>query len=207
MKKILLHACCAPCTAGVYEQLKDNFNVTLFWYNPNIFPKAEHDRRLNELLNFCDEKNIRIMVGDYNWSEEHGYWLQVIKGLEKEPERGKRCEVCYKMRLEATAAVAAQANDHHSHDEFSAKGGPAYGWDFFGAELSISPHKNSEAINEIGKKVATEFDASHSRVGGNPLKYFEADFKKNDGFLKASKISKELKLYRQDYCGCEFSER
>ena len=186
MKKILLHACCAPCTVGVYEQLKDNFNVTLFWYNPNIFPKAEHDRRLNELLNLCDEKNIRIIVGDYDWSEEHGYWLQVIKGLEKEPERGERCEVCYKMRLEATAAIAAQANDHHEGE-----------FDFFAAELSISPHKNSEAINEIGKKVAEEFG----------LKYFEADFKKNDGFLKASKISKTLKLYRQDYCGCEFSKR
>jgi len=184
-QKILLHACCAPCTAGVYDQLKDEFDVTLFWYNPNIFPKAEHDRRLNELMNFCDEKNIRIMVGDYDWVGEHAYWLEMTKGLEDEPERGKRCNVCYKMRLEAVAAVAAQANDHHEGE-----------FDFFGAELSISPHKNSEMINKIGLTIAEEFG----------IDYFVADFKKNNGFKKASEISEELKLYRQDYCGCEFNQ-
>ncbi|MCX6810587.1 MAG: epoxyqueuosine reductase QueH [Candidatus Berkelbacteria bacterium] len=184
-KKILLHACCAPCTAGVWNQLKDDFEVTLFWYNPNIFPKAEHDRRLNELLNFCDQKNIRIMVGDYNWVEEHAYWLETAKGLEDEPEKGKRCEACYKMRLEAVAAVAAQANDHHDGE-----------FDFFGAELSISPHKNSEMINEIGNNIAEEFG----------INFFKADFKKNDGFKKGAQIFKKLNLYRQDYCGCEFSQ-
>src|SRR3990172_1140640 len=110
-KKILLHACCAPCTAGVYQQLKDDFEVRLFWYNPNIFPKAEHDRRLTELLNFCDKLNIKILIGDYDWGEEHAFWLKKIKGLESEPERGKRCEVCYQMRLEATAIVAGQFNN------------------------------------------------------------------------------------------------
>ncbi|PIU24108.1 recombinase [Candidatus Berkelbacteria bacterium CG08_land_8_20_14_0_20_39_8] len=184
-QKILLHACCAPCTAGVYYQLIDEFDVTLFWYNPNIFPKVEHDRRLNELLNFCDSQNIRAFIGDYDWSEEHAFWLESVKGLEKEPEKGKRCGICYKVRLEATAAIAAQANDHHPKT-----------FDYFGAELSISPHKDAEVINRIGKKIAED----------SGIKYYLADFKKNDGYKKGCQISKELKLYRQNYCGCEFSQ-
>lgn len=185
-QKILLHACCAPCTAGVYQQLIDDFDITLFWYNPNIFPKVEHDRRLNELLNFCDQENIRIIVGDYDWSEEHGYWLEEIKGLEKEPERGKRCEKCYQMRLEATAVIAAQSNDHHDGE-----------FDLFGAELSISPHKDAKMINEIGDKVGEKFG----------IDFYISDFKKNDGFKKASEISSKYKMYRQNYCGCEFSKK
>lgn len=186
MKKILLHACCAPCTAGVYEQLKDDFEITLFWYNPNIFPKAEHDRRLKELLDFCDSKNIKILVGDYDWAEEHDYWTTLINGLEEEPEKGKRCEICYKMRLEATAAVAAGVNDHHPG-----------AYDYFGAELSVSPHKSSDRINEIGEEVGKELG----------IDFYVADFKKNDGYKKGCEISKENNLYRQDYCGCEFSMR
>lgn len=182
-KKILLHACCAPCTAGVYEQIKTDYDVILFWYNPNIFPKAEHDRRLNELLNYCDKENIKIIYGDYSWKDEHNFWLEEIKGLENEPEKGKRCEICYKIRLEATAATASQINDHHKK------------YDLFGAELSISPHKNSAMINQIGKELSIKYG----------IDFFEANFKKNDGFLKASKKSKELNLYRQTYCGCEFS--
>lgn len=183
-KKILLHACCAPCSVGVYNQLKDDFDIRLFWYNPNIFPKTEHDQRLNELLNFCDKEEIKIIVGDYDWHEEHKYWLDLIKGLEKEPERGRRCKKCYQMRLEATAAIAMQANTHHKNE-----------FDLFAAELSISPHKDAKMINEIGERVGKKFG----------IPFYFADFKKNDGFLKASKISKKLNLYRQDYCGCEFS--
>ena len=185
-KKILLHACCAPCTVGVYEQLKNNFNITLFWYNPNIYPKAEHDRRLTELLNFCVELNIRILVGDYSWEEEHDYWLSQIKGLEDEPERGARCQKCYKIRLEATAAIAASSNDHHEGT-----------FDYFGVELSVSPHKEAKTINEVGDRVAKKFG----------LEFYSTDFKKNEGAKKASEISKKYKLYRQDYCGCEFSKK
>lgn len=195
-KKILLHACCAPCAAGVYTQLKADFEITLFWYNPNIFPKAEHDRRLNELLNFCDRENIRIMFGDYDWVEEHGFWIQVVKGLEDEPECGKRCEKCFETRLEATAAVAAQANDHHDHNEFSAKGGPAYGWNLFGTTLSISPHKEAKMINEIGERVGKKFEVD----------FYISNFKKQDGSKKAAEISLKNKMYRQHYCGCEFSK-
>jgi predicted adenine nucleotide alpha hydrolase (AANH) superfamily ATPase len=194
-KKILLHACCAPCTAGVCEQLKSEFDVTLFWYNPNIFPKAEHDRRLSELINFCDKENIKIIVGEYDWDEEHNYWLELIKGLEKEPERGKRCQICYQMRLEATAALAAQANDHHDGE-----------FNYFAAELSISPHKNSKTINEIGDKISKKLTTSHPREGGDLLRYYSADFKKDDGAKLASEISSKNNLYRQDYCGCEFSK-
>lgn len=183
-KKILLHACCAPCTVGVYEQLKDKYDITLFWYNPNIFPKDEHDRRLNELLNYCDDNEIKILVGDYFWEEEHNFFLQRAKGLEKEPERGKRCEACYGLRLEATAAVAASSNDHHEGT-----------FDLIGTELSISPHKEVEMINKIGTKISREYG----------LEFQKSDFKKNDGYKKSCQISKELNLYRQDYCGCEFS--
>lgn len=185
-KKILLHACCAPCTAGVYEQLKKNFNITLFWYNPNIYPRSEHDRRLTELLNFCDEKNIRIIIGDYLWEDEHNFWLKKIKGLENEPERGKRCEICYKVRLDATATIAKSANDHHENT-----------FDLIGAELSISPHKEATMINTIGEKVAKKYD----------LKFLSVDFKKSDGYKKSCELSKEYNLYRQKYCGCEFSVR
>ena len=184
--KILLHACCAPCTAGVFDQLKNNYDITLFWYNPNICPKSEHDRRLNELLNFCDSKNIRIIVGDYLWEDEHNFWLKKIKGLENEPERGKRCKICYKIRLEATATIAKNANDHHENT-----------FDLIGAELSISPHKEATMVNAIGEKVAKKYD----------LKFLSSNFKKNDGYKKSCDLSKKYKLYRQNYCGCEFSIR
>ena len=185
-QKILLHACCAVCTAGVYDRLKNDYDVTFFWYNPNIFPKAEHDRRLNELLNFCDKLGIKILFGDYSWEDEHNYWLKKIKGLEDEPERGQRCEKCFQIRLEATAIIAAQTNKHHTNS-----------YDFFSAELSISPHKNAEMINKIGERVGEKFGIS----------FYSADFKKQDGFQKANKISKKYNLYRQSYCGCEFSRQ
>ena len=167
---ILLHACCAPCTTGVYEQLNKNYEITLFWYNPNIYPKAEHDRRLNELLNFCDLKNIRIIVGDYLWEDEHNFWLKKTKGLENELERGRRCKFCYKIRLKNT-------------------------FDLIGAELSISPHKEARMVNTIGEKVAKKYD----------LKFLSTDFKKNDGHKISCELSKKHGLYRQNYCGCEFS--
>jgi len=200
MKKgILLHACCAVCTAGVYDQLKNDYNITLFWYNPNIFPKAEHDRRLTELLNFCDKLDIKIIIGDYFWQEEHKYWLKTIKGLEGEPERGRRCEICYKLRLEATAAVAGQINNHHPNS-----------FDYFGAELSVSPHKNAEMINRIGERVEKGVHSTRQSLAQDAeqkMKYLLSNFKKRGGFQKASEISKKYKLYRQGYCGCEFSRR
>lgn len=200
-KKILLHACCAVCTAGVYEQLKSEFDVTLFWYNPNIFPKAEHDQRLTELLNFCDQLNIKIIIGEYDWHEEHKYWLKLIKGWEREPERGKRCDLCYRMRIEATASIAVQANDHHSGE-----------FDFFGAELSVSPHKNAKMINEIGERVEKDVHSTlrHRRIAqdaGQELKYLPSNFKKYGGAHMALEISKKYNLYRQNYCGCEFSQK
>lgn len=184
--KILLHACCAPCTTGVYEQLKKNYEITLFWYNPNIFPKAEHDRRLTELLNFCDGKNIKILIGDYLWEDEHKFWLKKITGMENEPERGERCQICYKIRLEATAAIAKRVNDHHKNT-----------FNLVGTELSVSPHKDSEMINQIGSKV----------VRNSGIGFLSADFKKNDGYKKSCELSKKYKLYRQNYCGCEFSAK
>ena len=196
-KRILLHACCAVCTAGVYEQLKNDFEINLFCYNPNIAPKTEHDRRLNELLNYCDKIGVEVIIGDYSWQEEHDFWLRLIKGKEAEPEKGlpaefgykwqagKRCQICYKMRLEAPAAVATEINKHHKNE-----------FDYFAAELSISPHKDAEKMNQIGQKLAKKYG----------IKYLDSDFKKNDGFKIASEISKKENLYRQNYCGCEFSK-
>ncbi|MCX6812798.1 MAG: epoxyqueuosine reductase QueH [Candidatus Berkelbacteria bacterium] len=186
MKKILLHSCCAPCTAGVIEQLKDDFEPTLFWYNPNIFPQSEHDRRLNELLNFADDLGIKVLYGDYDYQSEHKFWLKKIAGFEDEPERGRRCEICYRLRLEATAEMAAAINKYHP-DSF----------DLFGAELSISPHKDSEMINIIGEKIGKKYH----------LNFLSANFKQNDGFKKSLEVSKSHNLYRQNYCGCEFSRK
>lgn len=178
-KTILLQACCAPCTSGVWQKLKNDYDIILFWYNPNIAPKEEHDRRRDELIRFANKIGVKILVGSYDYEHEHKYWLNLVSGLENEPERGRRCEICYKMRLEATAFL----NDERK-------------FDFFGTELSISPHKDAEKINQIGLELEKE----------HQTKYFVADFKKADGFKNSLILSKEHSLYRQSYCGCEYSK-
>ncbi|HPA25332.1 MAG TPA: epoxyqueuosine reductase QueH [bacterium] len=182
MPKILLHSCCAPCGGQVINELKaQGFEVTVFFYNPNIFPIEEYEIRKNEIEKFCQSQNVEFIAEDYN----HKKWLEFIKGLEKEPEGGPRCFKCYEFRLQETAKYAKENN-----------------FEYFASTLSISPHKNAEKINEIGREVV------FSLLTGDVMPhliFYEADWKKHDGFKKSCELSKTHNFYRQKYCGCEFS--
>jgi len=174
--KLLLHICCVGCGVYIAQILKEEFEVVFYFYNPNIFPQDEYEKRLEETKKIAKEYNIELMVGDYN----HDVWLGKVKGYEKEPERGKRCEICYQDRLENTASRA---------DELGA--------DFFATTLSISPHKDFSKISSIGKNLENKYK----------INFLDKDFKKQDGYKKSVELSKKLNLYRQNYCGCEFSIR
>ena len=174
MKKILLHSCCAPCSAHVIQELSKEYKVTLFYFNPNIFPEEEYQKRLAEAKNYLKKIEIDLIEGEYN----HDLWLEKIKGYENEPERGKRCQICYQMRLAKTASKAKEL-----------------GFDVFCSTLSISPHKDAEMINKIGQKLSEEYK----------IEYLESNWKKQECFKKACDISREEGFYRQEYCGCEFS--
>jgi len=134
--KMLLHACCAPCSSSVVERLQDDYDLTIFYYNPNIHPEKEYRIRRDELVRWCDELNLPLMVSDYDPQSWHDY----IAGYEQEPERGERCTLCYQMRLERTARQAV-----------------AGGFDVFSTVLSISPHKDALRINRLGNQVAERF--------------------------------------------------
>ena len=174
MKKILLHSCCAPCSAHVIKELQKEYEVTLFYFNPNIFPQEEYQKRLKEAKDYLQKIKVDLIEGEY----DHDLWLEQIKGYENEPERGKRCHICYRYRLEKTAVQAKEL-----------------GSDVFCSTLSISPHKDAEMINKIGQELSEKH-----KIG-----YLESDWKKQEGFKKACDISKEEGFYRQEYCGCEFS--
>ncbi len=177
---LLLHACCAPCSSYIIELLRDYFKITLYFYNPNIYPKEEHDRRLNELKLFVERfdsnNEINLIEEKYTPLE----FATCVSGLEDEREGGARCFKCYDLRLSRTAVKA-------SDDKF----------DYFCTTLSISPHKNAEKINEIGKELSNIYDA----------KFLFSNFKKKNGFKRSLELSKKYDLYRQDYCGCEYSIR
>ncbi|HNV97411.1 MAG TPA: epoxyqueuosine reductase QueH [bacterium] len=174
MKKLLLHVCCAPCSAYVIDQLQKDYDVILFYFNPNIYPEIEYEIRKNESENYAKKLNINFVEKKI----DHNIWLEKIKGFENEPERGKRCFICYKYRLEETAKYAEEN-----------------GFDIFTSTLSISPHKDSAMINQAGYEVSKTFN----------MEYLESDWKKDGGFKKSCEISKENDFYRQNYCGCEFS--
>ncbi len=174
MKKILLHSCCAPCSVHVIQELIKEYKVTLFYFNPNIFPEEEYQKRLVEAKNYLEKNKVDLIVGEYNYD----LWLEQIKGYENEPEKGKRCHICYRYRLKKTAQKAKEL-----------------GFDTFCSTLSISPHKDAKMINKIGLELSKEYNIS----------YLESDWKKQEGFKKACDISKEEGFYRQSYCGCEFS--
>lgn len=176
--RLLLHTCCGPCAlypAGAL--IKQGYAVTLFFYNPNIQPEVEYYRRLDELKKYLPSHgNLRLIEGRY----EPLNWLSAVKGLANEPERGKRCELCYEYRLAATAQLTAEKN-----------------FDYFGSTLSISPHKDAHKINSLGEMLAEKF----------AVKFFVKDWKKNDGFKTACQLAREANFYRQNYCGCIFSRR
>ncbi len=174
--KLLLHICCGPCATEVVRRLKDEYEVVGFFYNPNIYPIDEYQRRLAEVQRLATSRDVSIEVGGY----DHPRFLELVRGLEDEPEGGGRCRVCFRMRLEQTARKAVET-----------------GCLVAASTLTIGPNKRADVINPIGRDVC----AAHG-VG-----FMEADWKKKDGFRRSVKMSRELDLYRQDYCGCEFSMR
>lgn len=175
--KIVLHACCGICSGYPVSSLIDaGYQVVVYFYNPNIYPAEEYQKRLDAERTLCAHFGCELFEEEYNPEE----FYRVANGLELEPERGKRCDKCFELRLKKTA-------------EFT----KSRGIKTFTTSIVISPHKNFQKLSEIGQQIAKE----------NDLEFLAIDFKKKDGFLKTNKISKELGLYRQNYCGCKFSLR
>ncbi len=177
MTKLLLHACCAPCSAYSIQYFKnEGYEVTLYFYNPNIYPKAEHDRRLEELKRFCEAENYQLIIEEPDFAN----WFDRILGLENEPEKGARCKVCFDIRLDKTAQKAKEL-----------------GFKNFTTTLSISPHKSYETICAVGLTLEEKY----------AIKFLPVNLKKKDGYKKSVALSQEYGFYRQDYCGCKFSLR
>lgn len=176
---LLLHACCAPCSSYCLEYLTQYFDITVYFYNPNISESDEYRMRKEELKRFVSEytfeNEVRIIEGDYNPDE----FYQTARGLEKCPERGERCMKCYALRLRKTALLAKKLNS-----------------DYFCTTLSISPLKDAAAINEIGYRLEKETGVS----------WLPSDFKKKEGYKRSIELSGEYGLYRQNYCGCIYSK-
>lgn len=176
--KLLLHSCCAPCSSYVILYLSQYFEITVFFYNPNIMPDLEYKRRLDEQIRLIEtittKYPITFIEGDY----DSNLFLEQVKGLEKEPEGSIRCFKCYQMRLEQTAKLASTGI-----------------YDYFTTTLTVSPYKNATKINEIGKNLEENHD----------VKYLYSDFKKRNGYKESIKLSEKYNLYRQHYCGCPFS--
>ena len=183
---LLLHACCGPCSSYVIEYLSLFFDITIFYYNPNIYPQAEYERRLNELQNFLPrfvpaiKNKVKLVVSTYE-TKDFFEATNVLKevSLQEEEEKGVRCRRCYEFRMKKAYAYAFENK-----------------FDWFCTTLSISPFKDSVMINEIGKELA----------GDDSPQFLTSDFKKKGGFLRSLELSKEYGLYRQDYCGCLYSK-
>lgn len=177
---LLLHACCAPCSSYVLEYLSRYFQITLFFYNPNIYPPKEYDFRLTELERLVQEmglhSDIRVLHGRYEPRE----FTDMARGMESAPEGGERCRGCYALRLAEAARVAADEK-----------------FDYYTTTLSISPHKNAQWINELGEEMGARYGVRH----------LPSDFKKRNGYKRSCALSVQYDLYRQSYCGCVFSKR
>ena len=182
MQKIVLHFCCGPCGAGVIEPLSAQFRITGYFYNPNIWPEEEYEKRRGSAKKIAKVTKIEMIAGPYEnfmFEEKVERLLRYARNdCNYQKEGGKRCLLCYRLRLEKTAAFAKEN-----------------GIDTFTTTLSISPHKKADSINAIGVEIAK----------AHGLNFYEADFKKNNGFAKSVRLSKELGLYRQKYCGCQDS--
>ena len=179
-KRILLHSCCAPCSSAVITFLTNYFDITILYYNPNISPIEEYDKRKEEqirLINSIDKiGKIDIIDCDY----DNNIYEEMIKGYEDCPERGARCTICFNLRLEKAAKIATENN-----------------YDYFCSTLTVSPYKNANLINQIGKDLGEKYN----------VKWLYSDFKKAEGYKKSIELSKKYNLYRQDYCGCIYSQR
>ncbi len=175
---LLLHSCCAPCSSYVLEYLSNYFEITTFYYNPNIYPESEYTKRILEqqtlIAKMRTQHPIAFMAGAYDKDR----FYEMARGMEHLKEGGERCFRCYELRLREAAEVAKKC-----------------GFDYFATTLSISPFKNAVRLNEIGLRLSKEFGVA----------YLPSDFKKKNGYKRSIELSKKYGLYRQDYCGCEFS--
>lgn len=175
-EELLLHVCCAPCSTYVIDVLSEVYSVIAFFYNPNIHPEDEYERRLYEVRRYTALHDIPLIVGE----ADRSVWHNHVRGLEEEPEGGKRCEKCFAIRLFKTAACASER-----------------GIGLFTTTLTVSPHKDFRTIQHIGREAA--------RCSG--VSFLAMDFKQNDGYRKSCLLSKQYSLYRQRYCGCLYSVR
>ena len=178
--RVLLHSCCGPCSSAVLEYITQYFDVTLLWYNPNLYPKEEFDRRFRTQVELIEKMGLadKVNILAEPWKSEDYY--RRVKGLENEPEGGKRCAECFRLRLLETARLAKH-----------------YGYDYFCTTLTLSRHKDAVLINTIGEEIARAVGVS----------WLPSDFKKRNGENRSIELSEQYGLYRQLYCGCEFSLR
>lgn len=176
---LLLHCCCAPCSSYVLEYLSEYFQITAFFYNPNIDPESEYTKRILELQRLISSMNLKHPVSFIAGQYDSDRFYEMAKGLEHVKEGGERCFKCYELRLREAAEIAKEG-----------------GFEYFTTTLSISPHKNAQKLNEIGKRLAEEYG----------VEYLLSDFKKKNGYKRSIELSEEYGLYRQNYCGCVFSK-
>ena len=178
--RLLLHSCCAPCSSYVLEYLSDFFDITVLYYNPNISPLEEYEHRKEEQIRLINEKKWKIPVKFMDCDYDSDAFENIVKGLEKEPEGGRRCEKCFTLRLEKTAELAKKNN-----------------FDYFVTTLSVSPLKDAQLLNQIGQAMAEKYN----------IKYLPSDFKKREGYKRTIELSREFDLYRQNFCGCIYSKK
>lgn len=177
--RLFLHACCAPCSSYVTEYLSEYFDITVFFYNPNITEYEEYLKRKSELIRFISEMKFKNPVSFIDGDYSPEAFFEISKGREELCEGGARCFDCYLLRLEKTAVMAKQEN-----------------YDYFCTTLSVSPHKNSQKLNEIGGQLSEKYG----------IKYLFSDFKKRNGYKRSIELSAQYNLYRQNYCGCIYSK-
>ena len=174
--KLLLHACCGICSSSVLERLYPFFDITILYYNPNIYPEKEYLKRFDTLKEAVLKMKIKVKLLEIGYQSKE--FKEIAKGLENEKEGGKRCTKCFYLRLEKTAKFAQK-----------------YNFDYFTTTLSVSPHKDSQKLNNIGKALEEKYK----------IKYLYSDFKKKEGYKRSNELAKEYDLYRQNYCGCKYS--
>ena len=175
-QRLLLHSCCGPCSASVIEKLAPYFDITIFYYNPNIHPELEYLKRRDEQQKYLIKIGVPFIEGDYDTES----FFKVAKGLELEEEGGKRCYRCFELRLKKTAELGAEKD-----------------FQFFATTLTVSPHKNASLINKLGQMIAEAYN----------IEYLASDFKKKEGYKRSLEISRKEEFYRQDYCGCIYSQK
>ena len=178
--KLLLHSCCAPCSSHVISVLTDCFDITILYYNPNIEPFEEYEKRKQEEIRFIEQSPNKNKLDIIDCDYDNILFKKMSEGLEQEKEGGARCVKCYHLRLDKTASMASELN-----------------YDYFATTLTVSPLKNSEKLNTIGKFLETKYN----------IKYLVSDFKKKEGYKHSIELAKEYDLYRQDYCGCIYSKQ